>query len=120
VQTDRRGEFFEVVKQPGQATEFLGSAARDPLLLNRISFQNNGHPHSFIEKGDKNMTQQLYLISDVSRMLGVPPHRIAYLFTTRKVPEPPLRLGNRRVFGLADVRRVARALGRPTGGKEGR
>jgi hypothetical protein len=29
------------------------------------------------------MTQQLYLISDVSRMLGVLAHRIAYLFTTR-------------------------------------
>jgi DNA-binding transcriptional MerR regulator len=63
---------------------------------------------------------QLYLISDVSRMLGVPPHRIAYLFATRKLPEPPLRLGNRRVFGLADVRRVAKALGRPLDRQGGR
>jgi DNA-binding transcriptional MerR regulator len=66
------------------------------------------------------MAQQLYLMSDVSRMLGVPAHRIAYLFTTRKVPEPPLRLGNRRVFGLADVRRVAQALGRPMDPQGGR
>jgi DNA-binding transcriptional MerR regulator len=66
------------------------------------------------------MARQLYLISDVSRMLGVPPHRIAYLFLSRKLPEPPLRLGNRRVFDLADVRRVARALGRPLGHQGGR
>jgi DNA-binding transcriptional MerR regulator len=58
------------------------------------------------------MTQQLFLISDVSRQLNVPQHRIAYLFMTRKLPEPSLRLGNRRVFTLTDVQRVARALGK--------
>jgi DNA-binding transcriptional MerR regulator len=66
-----------------------------------------------------NMTQQLYLISDVSRMLGVPAHRIAYLFMTRKLPEPQLRLGNRRMFTRSDVQRVAKALGRPIGEQEG-
>ena len=59
------------------------------------------------------MTQQLFLISDVSRMLGVPAHRIAYQFMTRKLPEPALKLGNRRLFTLYDVQRVAKALGRP-------
>ena len=63
---------------------------------------------------------QLYLISDVSRILGVPPHRIAYLFVTRRLPEPALRLGNRRVFSRADVQRVAKAMGRPVGGLEER
>lgn len=58
------------------------------------------------------MTQQLFLISDVSRQLNVPQHRIAYLFMTRKLPEPQLRLGNRRVFTLADVQKVAKALGK--------
>lgn len=66
------------------------------------------------------MTQQLYLISDVSRMLGVPAHRIAYLFMTRKLPEPQLRLGNRRVFDRSDVQRVAKALKRPVNEQEGR
>jgi DNA-binding transcriptional MerR regulator len=61
------------------------------------------------------MTQQLFLISDVSRQLNVPAHRIAYLFMTRKLPEPQLRLGNRRVFTLADVQRVAKALARTEG-----
>lgn len=59
------------------------------------------------------MAQQLFLISDVSRMLGVPAHRIAYQFMTRKLPEPQLRLGNRRIFTLVDVGRIAKALGRP-------
>jgi hypothetical protein len=59
-------------------------------------------------------------MSDVSRMLGVPAHRIAYLFTTRKLSEPQLRLGNRRIFSLADVQRVAKTLGRPLVEQEGR
>jgi DNA-binding transcriptional MerR regulator len=58
------------------------------------------------------MTQQLFLISEVSRQLNVPQHRIAYLFMTRKLAEPQLRLGNRRVFTLEDVRKVAKALGK--------
>lgn len=66
------------------------------------------------------MTQQLFLISDVSRMLGVPAHRIAYQYMTRKLPEPSLKLGNRRVFTLADVQKVAKALGRPVGDTEAR
>jgi DNA-binding transcriptional MerR regulator len=65
------------------------------------------------------MTQQLYLISDVARLLGVPAHRIAYLFMTRKLAEPQLRLGNRRVFSRSDVQRVAKALGRKPGETEG-
>jgi DNA-binding transcriptional MerR regulator len=58
------------------------------------------------------MTQQLFLISEVSRQLNVPAHRIAYLYSTRKLPEPQLRLGNRRVFTLTDLQRVAKALGK--------
>ena len=64
------------------------------------------------------MSQQLFLISDVSRMLGVPAHRVAYQYSTRKLPEPALKLGNRRVFTLADVQKVAKALGRTIGQEE--
>jgi DNA-binding transcriptional MerR regulator len=73
-----------------------------------------------MKKEELKMTQQLFLISDVSRMLGVPAHRIAYQFMTRKLPEPALKLGNRRLFTLADVQRVAKALGRPVGETEGK
>jgi DNA-binding transcriptional MerR regulator len=57
------------------------------------------------------MIDELFLIGEVSRRLNVPAHRIAYLFLTRKLAEPELRLGNRRVFNEADVRRIAVALG---------
>ncbi len=36
--------------------------------------------------------KQSYLISDLSKRLNVPPYRIAYLYTTRRLPEP-LRIG---------------------------
>lgn len=58
------------------------------------------------------MTQQLYLISDIARRLDVRPHKVSYLFLTRKLEEPALRLGNRRIFTVADARRVAKALGK--------
>jgi hypothetical protein len=61
-----------------------------------------------------------YLISDVSRMVGVPAHRIAYVFMAHNLAEPSLRLGNCRVFRRADVRRVAQGLGRPLGEPEDR
>jgi DNA-binding transcriptional MerR regulator len=66
--------------------------------------------------------KKTYLISDLSKRLNVPPYRIAYLYTTRRLPEP-VRTGNRRVFTSADARKVAKALGLPWNpdqqGKEG-
>lgn len=58
------------------------------------------------------MTDELFLISDVARRLEVPPHRVAYLFLTRKLVEPKLRMGNRRIFTHNDAKRVAKALGK--------
>lgn len=58
------------------------------------------------------MNNDLYLISEVAERLNVPPHRVAYLLMTRKIEEPKLRMGNRRVFTNEDAKRVADALGR--------
>ncbi len=58
------------------------------------------------------MNNELYLISEVAERLDVPPHRVAYLLITRKIGEPKLRIGNRRMFTDADAKRVADALGR--------
>ncbi len=55
----------------------------------------------------------LYLISEVADRLKVPAHRVAYLLMTRKIEEPKLRIGNRRMFTDADAKRIADALGRP-------
>lgn len=52
----------------------------------------------------------LYLLSDVSRNLNCPPHRIVYLLTSGQVPEPALRLGNRRIFTEEDICRLASRL----------
>lgn len=57
------------------------------------------------------MTKELFLLGDLSRRLNVPPHRISYLFVKRAIPEPEMRLGNRRVFTEEDGKAVAKALG---------
>ena len=60
----------------------------------------------------------LYLLGDVSRTLGCEPYKIVYLLTTGKVPEPRLRIGNRRLFTGEDITRLATRLGiqrRPEG-----
>ncbi len=50
------------------------------------------------------------LLSDVARLLRRRPHQIVYLLTSRQVPEPSLRLGNRRVFTVQDVERIRAKL----------
>ncbi len=56
------------------------------------------------------MNDQLFLLGDVADLLDVKPYKVAYLYLTRKLPEPKLRLGNRRVFTTADVEAVAKTL----------
>jgi DNA-binding transcriptional MerR regulator len=50
------------------------------------------------------------LIGDLAKRLDVPPYRIAYLLTTRQLPEP-MRIGNRRIFNETEARQVAKAMG---------
>ena len=52
------------------------------------------------------MKTNLVLISTVAEMLGVPAHRIAYAYMSKKLPEPEMRLGNRRIFSAEDIRRL--------------
>jgi DNA-binding transcriptional MerR regulator len=54
-------------------------------------------------------TQELYTIGDVSRKLGVPRHRIAYLLESGRAQES-LRLGGRRVFTEKDLALIAQGL----------
>jgi DNA-binding transcriptional MerR regulator len=51
-----------------------------------------------------------FLLGDVARILRCQPYQIVYLLTTRQVPEPALRMGNRRVFTLADVQQIGEKL----------
>ncbi len=53
----------------------------------------------------------LHLLGDVARQLGCRPYRIVYLLTSGQVPEPRLRIGNRRLFTTEDINRIATRLG---------
>ncbi len=53
---------------------------------------------------------EFYLLSDVARILRCRPSKIVYLLTTRQVPEPALRIGNRRVFTIMDIYRLSEKL----------
>jgi hypothetical protein len=57
------------------------------------------------------MTQELFLLGDISRKLKVPQHRIVYLFASQAVTEPKLTLGNRRVFSVEECKVIAEKLG---------
>jgi DNA-binding transcriptional MerR regulator len=55
------------------------------------------------------MTNDYFTLADVSELLETPAYRITYLLATRQVPEPS-RIGNRRLFTLADIQRIAERL----------
>lgn len=57
---------------------------------------------------DKN---EFHLLGDVTRLLRTKPHRIVYLLSSGQVPEPAMRLGNRRMFTAADIEQIAAKLG---------
>ena len=58
-----------------------------------------------------------HLLGDLARTLGCKPYRIVYLLSSGQVPEPALRLGNRRIFTGADIDNLAEKLGNNRKGK---
>jgi len=56
------------------------------------------------------MTKEYYLLNEVSEVLDVPAYRIVYLLSTRQVPEPRLRIGNRRLFTLPEIEAIGEKL----------
>lgn len=53
----------------------------------------------------------IYSIGEVSRMLDIQAHRIAYAIITRALPEAPFRFTNKRCFTSEDVERIALYFG---------
>ncbi len=47
-------------------------------------------------------------LKDVSRLLGVQPYQIQHAYSVGAVPEPGTRISGRRVFEMADLRRLAK------------
>ena len=54
------------------------------------------------------MTKTLFLLNDAAKIIGVKPYQLAYALSISKVPEPVLRLGNKRIFTESDVQNAKR------------
>ena len=50
-------------------------------------------------------------LKQVATLLNLQHHRIHYALVTRRIPEPALRVSNRRIFQHADVVRIASHFG---------
>jgi DNA-binding transcriptional MerR regulator len=66
------------------------------------------------------MIKEHYLLRDVAKLLGVKPYQIAYALSVELVPEPELRISNKRIFQQEDIERLAAHFkvelgGKPTG-----
>ena len=55
--------------------------------------------------------QSCYSLKDVARVLRIQPYRIAHALDVGAVPEPAIRVSNRRVFQREDVKRLAAHFG---------
>jgi len=53
------------------------------------------------------MENQHYLLSQVARILRLKPHQSVYSLSTQQVPDPTLRVANKRIFLTEDVERLA-------------
>jgi len=56
-------------------------------------------------------TAKNYSLKDVTALLRRRAHVVEYALANGLVPEPQLRVGGRRIFTLADVRRLAKHFG---------
>lgn len=57
------------------------------------------------------MSQNNLLLHDVAQLLGVKPYRINYALMAGLIPEPKLRIANKRIFQRRDVAKVAKHFG---------
>ena len=54
------------------------------------------------------MNVDYFTTTEVAKVLGIPYWRIVYAHQSGKIPEPTLRIGNRRVYLCEDVLRLAK------------
>lgn len=54
---------------------------------------------------------QLFSTGQVARIIGVPSYRIEYAHSNTGLTEPAQRVMNKRLYTLADLRRVAQHFG---------
>jgi DNA-binding transcriptional MerR regulator len=52
------------------------------------------------------MKRKHFLLKDVARKLKVKPYRVVYALTAGLVPEPRLRISNKRIYQEDDIARL--------------
>ncbi len=55
--------------------------------------------------------QQLLAIGEISRMIGIARHRIEYAVSNGAIPEPQIRVANKRAFSPEEVQNIADYFG---------
>jgi hypothetical protein len=49
---------------------------------------------------------KVFLLGEVARLLKRRPHQVAYAISSGLVPEPKLRIGNKRILQAEDMKRL--------------
>ena len=57
------------------------------------------------------MMKKHLLLSDVAKLLKLKPYQIVYSLVVGHVPEPELRISNKRIFQECDLQRLAQHFG---------
>jgi MerR HTH family regulatory protein len=75
------------------------------LVVTIISITKIGHAALHTTGGHP--VHQYYTLGDVARAFGLKPHVVTYAITAGHLPEPAIRVGNKRVFTKEDMERMA-------------
>ncbi|MGO9115347.1 MAG: hypothetical protein ACLP9L_39545 [Thermoguttaceae bacterium] len=63
------------------------------------------------------MNKKHYLLRDVARLLRLKPYQVSYAISVGLIPEPELRISNKRIFQEKDIERIAKHFGIELGSK---
>jgi DNA-binding transcriptional MerR regulator len=63
--------------------------------------------------------EKVYSLGEVARIVGLPPHRITYLHSAGKAPEPE-RIFNTRAYRWSDIVALGKQLGVDVAGGKAR
>ena len=55
--------------------------------------------------------QQLLGLGDVSRIVGIARHKIEYAIANGAIPEPQIRIANKRAFSPEEIQNIAEYFG---------
>jgi hypothetical protein len=62
-------------------------------------------------ESERNQMDEFLTLKQVAELLKLQHYRIHYALATHRIPEPAIRVSNRRVFRHADIVRIASYFG---------